>query len=242
MKQISAFLDLLFPPKCIFCRRVLEKRERESRVCRNCRGDLPYNEALVEPNGSHKSDSPQGSRKSDSPRERGSLDTLCAPLAYRDNVRKAIRSLKFYGRSDFAEPLGQFIADEVARRYKDGFDVLTWAPISRKRRRKRGYDQAQLLAESAAKLLGTTAVPTLEKIRNTTANSRLDASKRFRNVRGAYVVTDRASVEGKRVLIIDDVYTTGATLGECARTLREAGAESVIGATVAVAGLDEDLE
>lgn len=237
MRLIAGLLDVIFPPKCVFCRRVLEKREREGRVCRRCRDELPYNEVFVETNGS-RTESPQSSHDARS----GSLDALCAPLAYRGNVRKAIRSFKFYDRADFAEPLGRFVADEVARRYGDRFDVLTWAPIGRKRRKKRGYDQAQLLAEEAAKLLGRAVTPTLEKTRDTTANSRLDASKRFANVRGVYAVTDRASVEGKRVLIIDDVYTTGATLGECARALRDAGAVSVIGATVALAGAGEDSD
>ena len=229
MKIISGFLDILFPPKCIFCRAVLEKRERADRVCRKCRDELPYNETLVEP-------------KPTRGESCASLESICAPLSYSGNVRRAIRTFKFYDRPDFAEPLGRFIADEVARRYKGEFDLLTWVPISRKRRKKRGYDQSRLLAEEVAKRLGRDAVPTLDKTRNTKANSRLGAEERSSNVRGVYAVIDRASVEGKRVLIIDDVYTTGATLGECARALRDAGASSVIGAAVALAGVGEDIE
>jgi len=96
---------------------------------------------------------------------------------------------------------------------------------------KRGYDQAQLLAEETAKALGTQAVPLLVKIKNNPAQSSLmDGRKRESNVAGVYKVPDPKLVKDRRVLIIDDIRTTGATLEEAARTLRKAGASQIVAA------------
>lgn len=220
MGVLSLIGALLFPPKCVFCGRVLEKNEREGRVCRACRRSIEYNESLLPPGGA--------------------LGEVCAPLVYSANVRKAILRFKFGDRADFAQPLAAFAANEVKRRFAGRYDVVTWAPVSRERLRERGYDQAMLLAEAAAVRLGTVAVSTLEKTRHTEPNSSLGMSERAENVRGAYRATEPELVRGKRVLLIDDVVTTGATMRECARTLRAAGAAEVLGAAVAAAGTERD--
>ena len=107
-------------------------------------------------------------------------------------------------------------------------------PLSDKRLRERGYDQAFLLASAAALELGDVAVETLRKGRNTQAQSGLDDdAARRANVLGAYTIVDSELVEGKRVLLIDDVITTGSTISECARVLRSAGAADVVCATLA---------
>ncbi len=218
MGILRALGALLFPPKCIFCGRVLEKNERDGRVCRACRRSIEYNENLRPPSGA--------------------LGEVCAPLVYSGNVRRAILRFKFRDRADFARPLAAFAADEVRRRFAGRYDVVTWAPVSRERRRERGYDQAMLLAEAVAERLGTVAVSTLEKTRHTDPNSSLGSEERAKNVRGAYRTTDPELVAGKRVLLIDDVVTTGATMRECARALRAAGASEVLGAAVAAAITD----
>ena len=107
-------------------------------------------------------------------------------------------------------------------------------PLSRKRLRERGYDQARLLAKATAKALGMPLTPTLYKQRNTQPQSGTgDAAKRRANITGAYRMKKGADVTGKRVLLIDDIVTTGSTLLECARVLGKAGAEQVVCATVA---------
>ena len=114
------------------------------------------------------------------------------------------------------------------------YDLVTWVPLSRRRLRERGYDQARLLAKATAKELGLPLTPTLHKQRNTQPQSGTgDAAKRRANITGAYRMKRGADVAGKRVLLIDDIVTTGATLSECARVLGKAGAEQVVCATVA---------
>jgi ComF family protein len=110
------------------------------------------------------------------------------------------------------------------------YDLITWVPVSQERRRKRGYAQAQLLAQATAAALGETAISTLEKVHNISAQSSLqDAKERWRNVRGVYRVPDKTLVVGKRVVLVDDIITTGATMEEASRTLKAAGATLVLG-------------
>ena len=122
----------------------------------------------------------------------------------------------------------------LQKEYPQGFDVVTWIPISRIRKLRRGYDQVELLARAVARELDMEPVPTLRKIRNNRQQSRIrDAAKRRANVLGVYRVTDPESIRGKRVLLLDDIITTGATASEAARVLLTNGAKEVHCAAVA---------
>ena len=122
------------------------------------------------------------------------------------------------------------IRDKLAGKY----DVLTWAPVSRARKRKRGYDQSALLCREIGIHLRLESMQTLRKIKDSPAQSTLtDAAQRRANVSGAYRAERPECFAGKRVLIIDDIVTTGATLAECSRTLLLAGASDVVYAAFA---------
>ena len=111
---------------------------------------------------------------------------------------------------------------------------MTWVPVSKKRLRQRGYDQAELLARMACHLWDTKPERLLTKIVENPAQSTLtEPAARRANVLGVYELVRGAEVCGKRILLIDDICTTGATLAECARVLQFAGAESVVCCTVA---------
>ena len=120
------------------------------------------------------------------------------------------------------------------------FDILTWAPISPFRRLKRGYDQCELLAQAVAEELGLTAVRTLKKVRNVPPQSTIrGAAARRANVLGAYRAVSDVPLQGKRILLLDDIITTGATVSECARVLLTAGAKEVYCGAVAAASHDD---
>jgi competence protein ComFC len=113
-------------------------------------------------------------------------------------------------------------------------DAVTWAPLSRKRLRKRGYDQARLLAENIAKRLCVPCERLLEKTEDTPPQSGIkDAAERRANVLGAYRAAAGARIAGRRLLMADDILTTGSTMGECCRILGENGAEEIYCAAVA---------
>ena len=212
---LGTLLDLLFPPRCVFCRRLL--RRGEEGICSRCQQELPW--AL-------------GAEAE----QTGEFFSLCAsPLWYQDQVRASFHRYKFKGVRGYSRTYGRLVAQCVQDHLAGRYDLITWVPLSRARLRQRGYDQAMLLASAAALELDDVAAETLRKVRDTEAQSGLgknDASRRA-NVLSAYQVTDPALVEGRRVLLIDDVVTTGSTLSECARVLRTAGAADVVCAALA---------
>lgn len=210
MNILNSLLDLLFPAKCPFCGRVQDGPG----VCPACMETLPWTD------------------EDHSLRElKGGL--LCAaPLWYKDTVRESIRRFKFHNAVGAAVPLGGLIAQAAAERFSGGFDTVTWVPVSSKRLRKRGYDQSRLLAENACKLWGVKPECLLRKIRDNPAQSGLDsAAARWENTQGVYEAAGCAS--GKRVLLIDDVCSSGATLFSCSAALRAAGAAEIVCAAAA---------
>ncbi len=214
MRIYDWMMQLLFPSRCVLCRRLLEKNETD--LCRNCRVDAP--------------------EYPDSKRKLQFLDSFAAVWYYESSVRRSLLRFKFYGARNYATSYGRVLAMKLYREYPEGFDVLTWVPVSRLRRFRRGYDQVELLAHAVGRELDLAPVSTLQKIRHNRQQSRIrDAAKRRANVLGAYRVVCPEQIRGKRILLLDDILTTGATVGECARMLRTNGAKEVHCAAVAAA-------
>jgi ComF family protein len=161
----------------------------------------------------------------------------CAPFS--GVVRTALHELKYGGEQRLAGPLGAAIGRRW-RRVGAGGDLLVPVPVHADRRRRRGYDQAELLARAAAVELDLPCAPILERARATIAQFDLDSSARALNVSGAFRLTPEAAarrtgwaVAGRWVVLVDDVVTTGASLAACAAPLLEAGAVGVSAITVA---------
>ena len=134
------------------------------------------------------------------------------------------------------------MARTAALELADRFDLVTWVPVSKKRKRERGYDQAELLAKSMCALWGVSPVRTLEKTQDNPPQSGLkSAEQRRANVLGVYEAINREHFAGKRVLLVDDILTTGSTVQETARVLKTEGAAEVLVMTLAAAG-DESEE
>ena len=214
MLMLEWVMQLLFPRRCVLCRRLLKKNETD--LCRECRIETP--------------EYPNPKRKLQF------LDSFAAVWYYEDDVRRSLLRYKFYGARSYASAYGAILAMKLAQLHPDGFDVLTWVPVSRLRRLRRGYDQVELLAVAVGRELGIRPVSVLKKIRHNRQQSRIrDDAARRANVLGAYRVTDPEAIRGKRVLLLDDIYTTGSTVGECARVLLTEGAKEVHCAAIAVA-------
>lgn len=156
----------------------------------------------------------------------------CAPFT--GVTRRALHALKYDGERRLAPPLGAAIARRWARAGAGG-EVLVPVPASPDRVRDRGYDQAALLAAEAGRRLGTPVSLAVERTRATTAQFDLDRAGRAANLGGAFGVASarRADIQGRWLILVDDVTTTGATLAACATVLLEAGAAAVSGLTVA---------
>lgn len=206
LRLIDRFLNLIYPPKCIFCRRLLA--ESEKGICRSCSLSLPPDE------------SPERKSKF--------FESCTACYEYSGVVRGSLLRYKFNGASHYSELYGKLLAVRLFEHGIEDFDLVTWVPVSRRRKRRRGYDQAELLARSVARELSLPVTATLEKfVDNPPQSQKASASERQANVRGVYRVIDVSAVKDKQILIIDDIVTTGATLSECGCTLKIAGAASV---------------
>lgn len=215
--MIRRFLEWLFPAKCILCRTILGSEETD--LCRACRTDQP--------------EYPYGRKKVPH------IADLTAVWRYEGQVRKSLHRYKFSNARHYAASYGRLLAMRVSRDLPRP-DIVTWVPVSAKRQHKRGYDQAALLAGTAAPELQLPCVQLLEKFRDNQANSGLkEPAQRRANVLGVYRVVRQQDFHGKRVLLLDDIVTTGATASECARVLLTAGAKEVYFAAVAAAQLNK---
>lgn len=209
MSLKNLLLDLLFPPKCAFC-----GEHGVHGVCAECEKELPWCDTPLH--------------------ERTGIGTCIAPLRYENAVRESLLRFKFRGGRGNAEGYGKILSQCVAEHFGGEFDLVTYVPVSEKRRRERGYDQTFLLARETCRAWDVSPVTMLRKTRHTPAQSTLKTpEERKANVLGVYEAVNVEKIADARILLIDDILTTGATLRECARVLREAGAASVLCATLA---------
>lgn len=204
----------MFPPRCAFCGALL--RQEENEICGRCMAKLRF--------------LPPGRAKAPM-----FVDRCVGALEYSGRVRTAVHRFKFRGRQSIAQPFGRLLAHQVKEQMDEPFDLVTWVPTSAHNLRVRGYDHARLIAEQTAARLGLPAVPTLRRVRKTAPMFGLNAAERRANVFDAFRADQNAPLTGARILLVDDILTTGATLSECARVLREAGAARICAAALAVA-------
>ena len=206
-------LDLLYPPKCAFCGALIPAQRNG--ICAICEKTLPYTK-----NGG---------------RQKGNFFTACvSPLYYEEDVRDALLRYKFRHCSGYCRPFGQLVAVCTAENLDQPVDLVSWVPLSSRRLRKRGYDQAKLLAGELSERTGIPCCRLLKKTRNNPAQSGTGgAEKRRANVSGVYTALKPEKIKGKSILLVDDIVTTGATLSECGRILLSAGAGEVRAVTVA---------
>ena len=189
--------DLLFPPRCALCGEVLAVKDCAEGLCKACLRPFAF-------------------------------ESACAAFPY-ERVRTAIHLFKYRGGKGFGEGLGRLAAEYLRRAHTEllsEVDVMIPVPLHSKKERRRGFNQTILLCRAVS---AETALPLCERgllrRKDTTPQSRLSPAERKENLRGVFVVN--ANVAGKRVLLVDDIFTSGATCGECARALYRAGAESV---------------
>jgi len=230
----QAAVSLLYPATCSICGKRVRAGEY---LCEACEAKIvrivpPFCETCSEPF--------EGSMNSaftcaNCAHRRIHFETAVAAYRGRGVVRDVIHQFKYnrqiHLRYLVARWLCAALDDERLRGYQ--FDVIVPVPLHPARQRERGFNQASLLAELLSAHTSIRCRPLLKRIRYTTTQTALDRSERMDNLHNAFRLRKNADVRGLRVLLIDDVLTTGSTLSECARVLKRAGAISVHAATAA---------
>jgi ComF family protein len=230
-------VDVLFPRICCGCNERILAEQRI--VCESCERKLrPLREPLCPRCGLENSPAAAGGKCPSCPRGEIFFVSVRAVTPYTGVACHILEKFKYRARAEYAD----FIAPHMARVCKKqfigiAFDCIIPVPLHHTRRRERGYNQSALLARHLGRDL---SIPvhehSLRRVRPTPSQTRLSRQERRENVEGAFAT--RGDVGGKTILLVDDVYTTGATLNECARVLRNSGAEYVYGLCFCRAELD----
>lgn len=210
LQRIAA---LFYPPRCLFCRKLLRSEERF--ICVACQKDGRVKAGVYGAKAEF-------------------IRFGVAPFLYQDAAADAVRDLKFDNQRWIVRPAAVFMRDALAAKEAE-FDLVTWVPLYKGDKRRRGYDQSELLAGHLARLMGLPIVRTLEKAHKTAKQSTLAEEQRRANVIGVYRACRPEDFRGKRILLVDDVITTGSTVSEAARVLLTAGAEEVSAVSLAAA-------
>jgi ComF family protein len=226
---IKGLIDLIFPALCVFCGVPLVETEK-GEICPVCLRKIRF----ISPPICPKCGLPFVSV--------GGEDHLCGQCLqrqwhyasaralgfYEGPMRAAVHLLKYKGKSFVAKPLAGLLKMGYPFMDFDSYDFLVPVPLHPKRLRERGFNQAVLLTRSIGRERGIPCrVSLLKKIKLTPPQIRLTPREREENVKGSFAVVDSAGARGRRILLIDDVMTTGSTVNECARELVKAGAREV---------------
>ncbi|MDI6732058.1 MAG: ComF family protein [Candidatus Margulisbacteria bacterium] len=195
--MLNALLDLIFPPRCEVC-----KKDGKEALCNSCFSAIRFMKPHL---GVH------------------------SVAVYDGVMKEAIQRFKFNKRKNLAGPLGVLMVQYIAelKINMQEIDTLIPVPLHPRRQRERGFNQVHYLAEIVSRYFGKPVVPALSRVKDTKPHFGLGREERFININQAFAVNDSRAVYNKRILLIDDIYTTGATMAECSRTLQIAGAKKI---------------
>lgn len=216
IKKLKAFAtDILFPVRCPYCEKVIERTEY---ACKDCKKLFPQTSYKRHAFGGY----------------------MCsAPFPYDGIFNKAVKRFKFGNCGGYAKQLAFPIVQSILEIHTESnFDIITCVPMHKSSLKERGYNQAELLAKECAEIMNIPYVDTLEKIKKNKTQHSIKASERADNVKGVYKIIDKQIVKDKNILIIDDIITTGHTLGECSRILIKSGCSNVCCATLCTVTID----
>jgi ComF family protein len=241
-KILDKILDIIYPRSCVLCKKALDGSNQYEAICDQCYKDIVANippfckkcgRHLEPENIDTTDDTCIGCQK-----KFLHFDRTWSACIYNTKMKDLLHLFKYRHKTILRKPLGKlllrFIHDFNIP--VDKFDFIVPMPIHPARLREREYNQAELIAKELSNMLPLKINKNLAvRIRNTQPQSLLGASSRWENVKGAFKIKYPEEVKNKKILIIDDLFTTGATASEIALTLKKAGAKEVSILTLAIA-------
>lgn len=207
MNLIDTFLDMLFPHVCGFC-----GKGNKTGLCDKCEKSL--NSKMI-----YKIDTYTNMF----------FDEHIYAMKYED-IREKILDYKFHDKSYLYKTFSKMIlkSKKICDILKS-YDIIVPVPIHKKRKNERGYNQSELISKEIAKNIDElTSVMVLKKIKNNTRQSLLDEKSRITNVKNVYEIVSKEIIYNKRIILFDDIYTTGNTVNECSRILKLNGAKYIL--------------
>jgi ComF family protein len=222
-------LDLIFPPRCAICRKKGQKM-----ICDDCLSKVAYiKPTICRVCGKPRDKYFAGDLCEDCSKEGMPFEIARSVVLYDGVIKEAIHKFKFEGKKALSPILGRFLVEHLDRGEipVKKIDVVIPLPLSRKRFRQRGYNQTELLAKEISGHYSIDVdISSLKKVKDITPQFELSRVNRLLNIKGAFSCSP---LTGKNVLLIDDIYTTGATVREASGSLKAAGAKSVYVLTLA---------
>lgn len=222
------FLDIIIPPVCLSCKDVVQE---QGQICAECWQNIP----LISKHKCNKCGLPfefdmgKGAKCQQCSSSKPKFKKVLAVCKHEGTARKLAVNLKFNDRTHLAPYIASMMVS-MGRELLEKTDIIIPVPLHSRRRLFRKYNQSALLGQQIAKQSGVDYSPfVMKRVRSTTPQTRLSKKDREKNVKDAFSVTNKLAVEGKRILLIDDVMTTGATINECTAALKEAGVKHVNG-------------
>ncbi|WP_242987607.1 ComF family protein [Anaerobacterium chartisolvens] len=220
---LQNIINLIFPPKCIFCARILDASTKIN-ICGRCFAKIPF----LEKNYVYYEARNNNERY---------FDTVVCVCEYTGIIKRAVIKFKFFNKASYYRAFSKLLAQKLKKMTNNHkFDIIVSVPLHKSRERDRGYNQAFLISRALSREIGIPECSgALKRIKNTATQSLLKKNDRLLNTRDAFVVSSNNKVYKKSILLVDDIFTTGSTVNECSRVLKEAGAAYVCVAVIASA-------
>lgn len=227
VKGFKLFLNLLYPKyiTCCFCN---EELGEKGLICDKCRGEISFIEKGCGKCGAAVISGDYCVRCKSA---KFDFERAVAVCDYNDFAKNIIYRFK-NGDKYLFEPLARLMTEKV-KSSGLSLDLVACVPVTRKVQKRRGYNQSELLMRHIAKELDLPCHTAFFKTKDSDFQKNITAAKRRQNIKGVFKLNEKGAVKDKNVLIIDDVITTGSTLGECARVFKNAGAKNVYGCAFA---------
>lgn len=230
----ASAIDFLYPPRCPICDCVIKS---DVLSCDRCRFKVKYVTQPYCMKCGKNLEFDEEQLCNDCQRRKHVFDQGVAAFAYNDEIKDSMYRFKYYNRREYAS----FFAESIVK--LKGNTIRLWAPdviipvpLHKSRQAQRGYNQAGLIAQELGKLTGIAVdEKVLYRSKNTVPQKELDDKARAKNINSAFQI-DTFDVKYRKVLLVDDIFTTGSTIDECARTLIKAGANKVYFACVCIGG------